>query len=461
MKIALVICPALFKRCPLIGLGYLSAYLRQEGHQVNIFDLNTEIEVPFDHDEQKWSSKEFVERFISEQQNKIPSLVDKILENDPEVIGFSVWATTRHASLMIARIIKERSREKIIVFGGPECSFTASDLIRQEQVDVVVYGEGEKTFIDIVEMCDKKGKIDFCPGAFIKNNGDARDCGFREEIENLDSLPFPDYSDFSLFKYYSPYSISMAFYRGCLRRCVFCNCAITWKNLRSRTAKNIFDEMIYQYRKFPHLRKFEVDDTAINLNLPMVSELCDLIIANGFRMRWGGSALVRREMDTELIRKMAKAGCNCLGFGLESGSQRVVDMMGKGFRTEDAERVIRDTYEAGIETILGIIIGFPGETEEDFQMTLEFIKRNKAFISKVNFPSECCIGCNSYMKNHLEKFDVVLEPNNEGNAWYSKDGTNTHKTREKRIETFNNFLNALGVPLGSYATVYQEKNIIG
>ena len=442
----------------MIGLGYLSAYLRERGHQVEIFDLNTEMDVSFDYDEQKWNDKKFVEGFVSERKDKIDSLLAEIMGNNPEIIGFSVWATTRHFSLMLAKRIKQKYKDKLIVFGGPECSFTGNDLISQEEVDVIVYGEGEGTFADIVEIYDKKRKIDFCPGALIKNNRDIADCGLRGEIENLDSLPFPDYTDFSLFKYYSPYSISMAFYRGCLRRCVFCNCAITWKKFRSRTAKNIFDEMIYQYKKFPHLRKFEIDDTAINLNLPMISELCDLIIANGFRMRWGGSALVRREMDTELIRKMAKAGCNCLGFGLESGSQKVVDMMGKGFRIEDAERVMRDTYDAGIETILGIIIGFPGETEEDFRMTLEFIKRNKAFISKVNFPSECCIGCNSYMKNHPEKFDAVLEPNNEGNNWYSKDGSNTHEIREKRIETFNKFLNVLGVPLGSYATVYQEQN---
>jgi len=155
LKICIILAPSLFKRCPLIGLGYLSAYLRERGHQIKIFDLNTEMDVTFDYDEQKWNDKEFVEGFISEKQDEIKTLLAKIMGNNPDIIGFSIWATTRHFSLMLAKTIKQEYKDKLIVFGGPECSFTGSDLIRQEGVDVVVYGEGEKTFAEIVEMYEK------------------------------------------------------------------------------------------------------------------------------------------------------------------------------------------------------------------------------------------------------------------------------------------------------------------
>lgn len=460
MNIFIILCPSLIKRCPLIGLGYLSAYLGERGHHVTVVDLNTEMDVPDDYDEGKWNNEIFVKTFIFENRSFFESLSERILQSgDPEIIGFSVWATTKYASLALAKMIKQKDKDRLVVFGGPECSFTGGDLIREEEVDAVVYGEGEETFAEVAYMYEKQRKIDFCPGTLLKKNGDVIDCGYRKEIANLDRLPFPDYSQFLLAKYYSPNSLSMTFYRGCLRHCTFCNTSVTWRRFRSRSAENIYEEMLFQIERHPDLQKFEVDDTALNLDLPMLSKLCDLILADGLKINWGGSALVRREMDSGLIKKMAKAGCNCLGYGLESGSQKIVDSMGKGFKIEDAERVLCDTYNAGIETVLGIIVGFPGETDECFQKTLDFIKRNKDFISKINFPSECCIGCNSHMHRHPEKFDVILEPKDDGEHWMSKDYRNTHKIRQKRIDIFNKFINSLGISYGNYATVYKNENI--
>ncbi|MBU1255521.1 B12-binding domain-containing radical SAM protein [Patescibacteria group bacterium] len=457
MKITILLCPSLFKRCPLIGLGYLSAYLKAKGHQVTVLDLNTEMDIPEEANEGKWNDKVFVEKFISENNDFFESLSEKIVQSGSDIIGFSVWATTKYTSLALAGMIKQKDKDKLIVFGGPECSFTGDSLIRDEAVDMVVCGEGEETFARIAHIYEREKRVDFCPGALLKNDGDIIDCGFREEIENLNSLPYPDYSDFSLSEYYSSH-LPMTFYRGCLNRCVFCNCAVTWKKFRSRTAKNIYQEMISQIEKYPNLHKFGIDDTALNLNLPMLSELCDLILTNGLKMNWGGAALIRKEMSAELIEKMAKAGCNCIGYGLESGSQKIVDRMGKGFSIEDAERVIRDTYNAGIETILGIIIGFPGETDDDFQETMNFLRRNKRFISKINFPGECCIGCNSYMLKYPEKFNVILDPDGDGERWWSKDGKNTHDVRQRRKEVFNEFLGSLDLASGNYTTVFKKRN---
>lgn len=419
---------------------------------MSIVDLNAEMNVPDECNEIKWYDDKFAEKYISENEDFIDSLSDNILKSGAQIVGFSVWLSTKYTSLAIARRIRQKHRNILIVFGGPECSFNGTELIKREEVDVVVYGEGEETFAEIVNMYEKQGKVDFCPGTLLKKSGDIVDCGSRKEIENLDSLPFPDYSEFSLSKYYSPHSLSMTFYRGCINRCVFCNCSVTWRKFRSRSAENIYKEMLVQIRKYPDLQKFEIDDTALNLNLPMLSELCSLIFTNGLKIKWGGAALIRKEMSLEVLKEMARAGCNCLGYGLESGSQKIIDRMGKGFKIEDAEKVIRDSYSAGIETIVGIIVGFPGETDEDFQQTLDFIKRNKNFISKVNFPSECCIGCNSYMHMHPEKFNAILDPGTDGEHWRSQDGANTHEVRQDRKEIFRRFLQSVGVFSGNYAT---------
>lgn len=455
MKIALVISPVLYKRCPLVGLGYLSSYLKSRGHDVDIFDLNTMIKIEDDGNEACWGEQRFVEDYISNNLNLLEPLVGKILESNAEVIGFSIWTTTKFISLDIARIIKQRDKNRLIVFGGPECSFSAKELIADDAVDVVVNGEGEETLLEAIELYKKQRKIDFCAGATIKSNGSIVNCGFRPEIENLDNIPFPDYSGFLLDKYYLSDFLPITFYRGCRRRCVFCNASVTWKRFRSRSAENIYKEMAQQKKIYPNLIKFEVDDSALNLNLKMVDRLSELMAVNGLRIDWGGAAIIDPDMDFGLLKKMAKAGCRSLAYGLESGSQNVINGMRKNFRIEDAQRLIRDTHRAGIEVDLNIVIGFPNETEDDFIKTLEFIKRNRDFITVVSFPSECWIGNQTYLHTHPEEFNVELRP--EGHQWQSKDGTNTHQVRQERIKIFNALIISLGLSLHNYATTMKGK----
>lgn len=456
MKIALVLTPSIFKRSPLIGLAYLSAYLRARGHEVTVLDLNAEVDWPFNDSEAKWQDRVFIKEFLSANNSSINSFAEMILRTDARIIGFSVWGPTKYVSLALAKEIKERDKDRVVVFGGPEPSFSGEELIGNDAVDAIILGEGEQTLEELSASYENSNGIDFCRGAVLKKDGKIIDCGFREEIGSLDGLPFPDYSDFDLKLYRNPHVLSIMFYRGCIRRCAFCNTSVIWKKFRSRSAENIFSEMEFQANRYPQIHKFEVDDTALNLNLSELSKLCDLIIAKGLKVNWGGSALIRGEMDSKLIKKMARAGCNCLGFGLESASQKVVNSMGKGFKIEDAERVIRDTHNAGIETILGIIAGFPCETEKDFQETIDFIKRNKDFISKINSPGECCVCNNSYMHVHPEEFGIILDPQGGGEHWRSKDGLNTHEVRQNRREVFNRFLDSLGILSGNYTTVYSK-----
>lgn len=452
MNVCLVLCPSLYKRSPLIGLAYLSAYLKMHGHHVITKDFNAEFNWPYNDKEGLWNDRKFSERIISSNKVLFEHMVDSILRTGAEVIGFSTWATTKQASLALAALIKQKDKSKFIVFGGPECSFTGDYLIKNGAVDAVVLGEGEETLGEILSLYSTHKNFDFCPGTLLKTNNSIINCGYRTEIKDLDSLSFPDYSDFDRTRYLHNI-LSITFYRGCIRRCVFCNTAVTWHKFRSRSAESIFKEMVWQINKYPDIHKFEVDDTAINLDLNVVSSLCDLIITNSLKINWGGSALIRSDMDALLLRKMAKAGCNCIGYGLESGSQKIIDRIGKGFMIENAERVVRDTYNAGIETILGIIIGFPGETEENFNETLNFIERNKQFISWVHSPSECCIGCNSFMLQHPDKFDVVLDPDGNGENWRSCDSINTHEERQRKIKVFTEFLKSIGVKSSSYASV--------
>lgn len=450
MKVALVLSPNLFKRCPLIGYAYLFAYLKERDIEVSIFDLNTKMDIPNDDNERDWANPSFVDQFMFEHNHLFDSFVEEILQSQAKIIGFSIWTTTKFSSLILASMIKRKDKDRLIVFGGPECSFFAKEFIQDEAIDIVVRGEGEQTLLELVQKYERGGRIDFCPGSLLKRNGEIIDGGFREEISNLDALPFPDFSNFPLKKYYLRNSLPIMFNRGCTRKCVFCNAEITWRKWRFRSAKNIYQEMIFQLNNYPKLEKFEVDDTALNLNLMVLLELSELMIKDNTKINWGGAAIIHPKMDYELLEKMARAGCNSLAYGLESGSQKVIDKMGKGFKIEDAERVIQATHRAGIEAIINIVIGFPGETEEDFEQTMQFIERNRRYIYFVSYPSECYIGNRTYLHTHPDEFDVELV--NGGDSWQTNDRVNTHQARKERIKIFNDFVSSLDLSLHNYAT---------
>lgn len=455
MKIALVIAPNLFKKFPLIGLAYLSSYMKARKFGVELFDLNVELKIPYENNEFIWGvDKSFIDKFINDNKQEIESIVNKILSTKAEIIGFSIWTTTKNLSLALAKMIKNRDKNRLIVFGGPECSFSAQELIKNDFVDIVALGEGEETLHNIAELFKKDKKVDFCKGTLLKDGKKILDCGFRTEIQDLDLLPFTDYSGFMLEKYYLTGCLPITFYRGCIKRCVFCNCSITWKKYRSRTAENIYSEMKDKIKKYRGLKRFEAVDTAINLNLDMLFKLCDLIIEDNLNIEWGGAAIIHPGMDAKLLNKMAKAGCCDLAYGLESGSQAVLDKMRKAIKISDAERLIRETYQAGIKICLNFIIGFPNETENEFQETMKFIKRNKEFISSISYPSECWIGNNTYLHSHLEEFNV--DTGELGTMWRTKDGLNTPEIRRERIKIFNDFVNDIGLSSQNYASVIKE-----
>lgn len=452
MQVCLVIPPAMFSNWPLIGIGYLTSSLRGAGADVIISDLNINVDMRSRYRESDWFDASFTSDFIQRHKDIFESWIEWIVGSPFMVVGFTIWSTTRDVGMFLAAEVKKRAPDKFIIFGGPDCSFRAEQFISQDFVDAVVVGEGEATFVEIVNMLARKMSPEGVAGAWVKGDKGVIPAAAREEIGDLNSITFPDFSGFDVGRYRSGISLPILFNRGCLRRCVFCNCAVTWKRYRSRSADNIFSEMKAQIAKHPQLQKFEVVDTAINLNINALSGLCDLIIQDGLSIRWGGAAMLHSNTTYELLSKMRRSGCENIGYGLESGSQKIIDRMNKGFKVEDAQRLIRDTHNAGIEVTVGIVVGFPGETEGDLKLTMDFIARNKDYIDIVHYPSECYIGDNTYLCRHHEEFGVSME----GGSWSTKDGLNTHEERLRRADEFNKFIESLGLSMHNYATVYDK-----
>lgn len=439
MRVYLIVPPVLFARQAPISIAYLAAYLKHRGHEVQARDLNIEISISNDSDDPFWSEYSHCSDFFISHRNLFEESVEKILNFSPKVVGFSIWSSTVFFALKMAEMIKERNKNILTVFGGFWCSGARGELILNNAVDMVVYGEGELTLADIVEDCDNKKQI---PGCLIKYDGEIKDGGNRKEIDNLDNLPFPDLSFFSLNKYLFKNHAPISFSRGCDWKCSFCVTNFQWKEIRIRSAENIKNEIMYRLGQFSDLEGFQVSDPSINTDMNLLNNLCDLIIKDNIKASFHGCfAQIKPGMTPAFLRKLKEAGFPSLCFGIESGSNRVLNKMRRPYTTEFAERVIKDAYNSGIKVVLGFIVGMPGESEEDFQGTLNFIKGVKNYVQHISDANEFTIMRGTYVACNPEKFGIIY--NGSANTWETNE--TSWQTRKKRVEIFNDFVESLGI----------------
>jgi len=487
MKITLVLCPSWGIETPHLGIALLAAALRKQNHQVAVFDINIQIHHKYktsglwkSEEDIHWEDPIFVSKFIDENEDLLNSFVSQIISTGAQAIGFSIYFTTSRISLELARRIKAKDKDKIIIFGGQQCfpESSAECIIKDKSVDMVVIGEGDQTLPELINKLEASRDLDSCPGVIFKKDGRIVNCGMRLPIMDLDSLPFPDFSDFSLSSYDKPYQLPILSSRGCPYSCVFCNTKLFWIKFRSMSGERIFREMEYQLNRYKGIRFFTFNDHVIDANIPSLSHLCDLIIQEKsvqqetatdnwedltwYNLTWKGLALIRPELTYEFLKKMRQAGCIELEYGIESCSQRILDKMKKTFNIEVAERVIRDTQRAGISVRANFMFGFPGETEEDFQKTLDFLERNKDVFTEVH-PSEtfCHIDPGTYLINHLEEFDV--SPHSLHSLyWESNDAKNTYPERLKRHQSFCQLATFLKIPLspGGYKIMLYKDHFL-
>jgi len=227
-----------------------------------------------------------------------------------------------------------------------------------------------------------------------------------------------------------------------------------------------FREIRSHLNTFPGVRYFYFLDPLLNGNIRELHLFCDLIADAAHRrmipaIQWSGNGIIRREMTSALLHKMRAAGCVALAYGIESGSQRVLDLMRKRFKVADAEAVIRATHEAGIEVSLNFMFGFPGEIEADFQETIGFLRRNSGSIDKV-MPSDsfCYIDKGTYLYEHGAEFGVEPDPHTA--FWKTIDGSNTYPGRLNRFERFCEVASSLGLGIGAgreKVKLFKEKSL--
>jgi radical SAM superfamily enzyme YgiQ (UPF0313 family) len=292
--------------------------------------------------------------------------------------------------LEMAQIVKESRNDVPVVVGGWHPSIEPYVTIAHPLIDIVVRGQGEKTFLELVRRLDERGTLQDVEGIIYKENGKIKDNQLRplEDINNFPSLPFHliDMEKYlSLAKF--PREIMYLSSRGCPFHCAFCSITAIYKRkwLALRPEKVAAD--IERLVKLYNVRRINFFDDCFSIDLARVKEICRLIIEKKINIEW--SAQVRaadvRRFDDETWRLFKESGCVGLLMGLESGSQRMPDLIYKEEKVEDAINAYKEIIAHNLTPWAAFIFGLPGERWEDVMATIKLIIALKEIYAEATF----------------------------------------------------------------------------
>ena len=457
MKIALIQPPVWWTSDPPLGLAQIAGCAKHAGHDVRVFDLNMLL---WKRRGQKyenlwnweqfgfWNDAAFVAAFFRDQSSYLEEILTDVLKTDAKVIAFSVHAGSQEAALALARMIKAEAPERLVVFGG-EYFFKgdkARPTLEDPAVDAVITGAADESFPALVNALAATGRLTPVPGVAVRTAAGVVDGGPALPLRDLDSLPFADFTGFpmELYSYAEP-RIPMSASRGCIWHCRFCSTREFWPGYSYMSGARIFAEMKHQKKLFPHIGHFEFFDITFNGNMRSVEDLSHAMSDAGVYYGFKINAVLRPEMTAELMNRLRRVGLVNVIYGVESGSPRVLELMNKPFAIETAENVLRDTHAAGIKTAGNFMFGFPGETEEDFGMTLDFLRRNAGSLDRAYASATfTSLEEHSYLTEHKTEFGI--RPADEHHLyWETADGTNDYLVRQDRYERFRTLAISLGI----------------
>jgi len=383
-KVAIVFLPwvAEYKNHPPLAPALLKSILLESGVESRTFDLNLKYQEQLDDAVQNtitsWIFTPEIKisvNIFTQYQNFIKKQVDRILLFDPTVIMISLFS---HQSQRVAEDlcfqIKLKNPKIFIIAGGSGVHIHLNQfkqrwcdiMLNNNLVDTVLQGEGEHIIEQL--LVDRKHGVISLP---------------QLDNDELVDLPVPNFDDYVFSEYGDIKDISLPITasKGCVRNCTFCDVAAIWPKFRYRRGKNVADEMIGIYKKYG-INKFRFTDSLINGGLKPFRDMNTYIVENLPNvLEYNGQFIARdsKSMPPSDFELMKQGGCNKVWIGIESGSEAVRNHMKKKFSDVDLHYTAEQLIEKNITQYWNIIVGYPTETEQDWQASVDLIERYKKY----------------------------------------------------------------------------------
>lgn len=333
---------------PPVHLGYLAAVAEGQGTECCILDLAA-LKIGLD------------------------AVVETLVSWQPDIVGISSTTISFPNALRVAQLVKQTRPESTVVLGGCHVTFTAQETLNDHsQVNVVVRGEGEETFAELLSCLESRGNLDSVKGiSYRKDDGAIVHNPPRGFIQDLDRLSWPARHLMQLEAYNGPGALFTS--RGCPNACAFCAAtAMSGRRYRSRQPQFIVDEVQHLVERYGCRHISFLDDTFTALAKQLTIPVCRDMVQRGLNITFGCESRVD-VISPELIDELQRAGCAAIHFGVESGSQQILDRMNKRITLDQVRNAVRWSAEAGLEVFCSVILGLPGETETTARQMRDFL----------------------------------------------------------------------------------------
>jgi len=337
---------------PSLGLGYIAAVLEQEGHEVKIVDMGLRPSIP-----------------VEEELKPVYAFA-------PDLVGFTSMSTSHHSIEHAARLIKEQLGCTIVI-GGPHATTLPELTLADPNIDFLIHGEGEEPIRQLTRVLAKgsTGWENILGLGYKTKDGQIKINPEAPLIPNLDDLPYParhlfDLESYPLFDPTGQRMITVLSSRGCPYNCSFCFKGIVGRTYRHRSPDNVIGELIQCIERYG-VRSFYFIDDLFTIDVRRLESFCDRVLDVGLDIRWQCLARVDR-VTLPILKKMYKAGCREVHYGIESGNPDILKATAKHIDLNQVRQAVAWTDEAGIRSKGYFMLGLPGDNEKTIEDTISF-----------------------------------------------------------------------------------------
>jgi radical SAM superfamily enzyme YgiQ (UPF0313 family) len=357
----------IMKPYPPLGLLYLSAYMKAQGHDVEVYDST-------------FGTRE--------------ELVHRIQASPGAVVGIYTNLITRRSVLRIIQAAREV--DSTVVLGGPESANYSAEYLNAG-ADIIVIGEGEVTLAEVVLALDGRSPraLHGVRGIVFKDEeGEIVQTADRPKIIDLDSLPLPDREAIDHRKYLDAWrqhhgasSINLITARGCPYRCTWCSHAVYGYTHRRRSPDKVADEVLRIVERYNPDQLWYADDV-FTISHPWLQRYSQELKNRGLHLPFETITRADRLQSEAAVASLKELGCYRIWIGSESGSQRILDAMERGVSVEQVRRATRLAQQQGIQVGMFLMWGYEGEQIEDIAATVEHVKESNpdVFFTTVSYP---------------------------------------------------------------------------
>lgn len=342
---------------PPLGIAYMAGVLQENNIDVEILDASAE-----DMD--------------------FKDVEKELLKRKPDLVALTALTPTIGRALETAQVVKETLPDSIVVMGGYHPTFNFIETLEDENVDIVIRGEGEYIMLNLVQALENQSSLHDVKGIVFEDKN-SKEIVVNPEaplIQDLDELPFPALNLLPMKRYrlldMDTHMTTMITTRGCPMQCSFCSsAAMHGKKIRERSVENIVDEIEYLKTNYDIDTIAFMDDT-FTLKKRKVMAICDEILKRNIEIMWGCTSRVDT-LDEKLLKKMKEAGCITIFIGVESADQQQLDNMCKNTTIAKIENAFKIAHKLKIRTIASVALGMPGDTKEIMNKTVKFVHKLK------------------------------------------------------------------------------------